>query len=513
MQFFDYDNDLVTFNTLMEDIEDPTPLVEDDDDEVVIRLEADETTEQTPEPAPAAPPKKGRTAKKTAEAGGDTNQFSGAMVANAVSNAVINNADIRTKVFTSAYWHTNAEPFEFAEIDGRKIINDPSLNAIIEERDDGTVAVNFSRLVYKKTPASFINYLQGVEDWSDLPHKQISPFAKALNAAVTSFLTVVKKYFKDKNTAANTFDKPAKEEPKKDEVQKNPPTEEEQKQQDEVQKAPPAEEEKNEQQPNQEQNGQQQQQQQQEQPQQQPQNQNQNQQQQEPQKQQQQEPQKEQQPQDEDADTPDDNGEVDQRQLYSSILKDFRDNYQQELEADCDDNKGNIDDDGRQAIADQYYEALMEPYNDKADDDTKTRVMKVVKHTVVKNTTDPNAANKDTNTTDNPDDDNMDWSGDTDKKKDNGDDDLDDDDDDEKKEKTPTKDPAKDKGYGNWFKNTMQNWGDEGVTNKTLYQHPVLKGPSAAKEASRQAREAKDAELKKKYPNMGQFRRNMNNWK
>lgn len=466
MQFFDYDNDLVAFNTLMEDIEDPTPLVEDDD-EVVIRLEADGTTEQ--KPAQAAPPKKGRTAKKTAEAGGDTNQFSGAMVANAVSNAVINNAEIRTKVFTSAYWHTNAEPFEFADIDGRKIINDPSLNAIIEERDDGTVAVNFSRLVYKKTPASFINYLQGVEDWSDLPHKQISPFAKALNAAVTSFLTVVKKYFKDKNTAANTFDKPAKEEPKQDEVQKNPPTEEE----------------KNEPPKNQEQ--------------------------QKPQKQQQQEPQKEQPTQDEEADTPDDNGEVDQRQLYSSILKDFRDNYQQELEADCADNKGNIDDDGRQAIADQYYEALMEPYDDKADDDTKARVMKVVKHTVVKNTTDPNAANNDPNAADNPDDDNMDWSGDN-GKKDNGDDDLDDDDD-EKKEKTSTKAPSKDKGYGNWFKNTMQNWGDEGVVNKKLYQHPVLKGPSAAKEASRQAREAKDAELKKKYPNMGQFRRNMNNLK
>jgi hypothetical protein len=445
MQFFDYDNDLVAFNTLMEDIEDPTPLVEDDD-EVVIRLEADE--------------------------GGDANQFSGAMVANAVSNAVINNAEIRTKVFMSAYWHTNAEPFEFADIDGRKIINDPSLNAIIEERDDGTVAVNFSRLVYKKTPASFINYLQGVEDWSDLPHKQISPFAKALNAAVTSFLTVVKKYFKDKNTAANTFDKPEKEEPK----------------QDEHQKAPPTEEEKNEQPQNQEQ--------------------------QEPQKQQQQEPQKEPPPQDEEANTPDDNGEVDQRQLYSSILKDFRDNYQQELEADCADNKDNIDNEGRQAIADQYYDALMEPYNDKADDDTKARVMKVVKHTVVKNTTDPNAANNNANTSDNPDDDNMDWSGDT-GNKDDGDDDLDDDDDDddEKKKKTSTKAPAKDKGYGNWFKNTMQNWGDEGVVNKKLYQHPVLKGPSAAKEASRQAREAKDAELKKKYPNMGQFRRNMNNWK
>ena len=445
MQFFDYDNDLVAFNTLMEDIEDPTPLVEDDD-EVVIRLEADE--------------------------GGDANQFSGAMVANAVSNAVINNAEIRTKVFMSAYWHTNAEPFEFADIDGRKIINDPSLNAIIEERDDGTVAVNFSRLVYKKTPASFINYLQGVEDWSDLPHKQISPFAKALNAAVTSFLTVVKKYFKDKNTAANTFDKPEKEEPK----------------QDEHQKAPPTEEEKNEQPQNQEQ--------------------------QEPQKQQQQEPQKEPPPQDEEANTPDDNGEVDQRQLYSSILKDFRDNYQQELEADCADNKDNIDDEGRQAIADQYYDALMEPYNDKADDDTKARVMKVVKHTVVKNTTDPNAANNNANTSDNPDDDNMDWSGDT-GNKDDGDDDLDDDDEDdgEKKKKTSTKAPAKDKGYGNWFKNTMQNWGDEGVVNKKLYQHPVLKGPSAAKEASRQAREAKDAELKKKYPNMGQFRRNMNNWK
>ena len=479
MQFFDYDNDLDAFNTLMEDIEDPTPLVEDDD-EVVIRLEAEETTEQKP----VAPPTKGRTAKKTAEAGGDTNQFSGAMVANAVSNAVINNAEIRTKVFTSAYWHTNAEPFEFADIDGRKIINDPSLNAIIEERDDGTVAVNFSRLVYKKTPASFINYLQGVEDWSDLPHKQISPFAKALNAAVTSFLTVVKKYFKDKNTAANTFDKPAKEEPK----------------QDEVQKAPPAEEEKNEQQPNQEQKQQQQQQQE-----------PQKQQQQEPQKQQQQEPQKEQPKQDEEADTPNDNGEVDQRQLYSSILKDFRDNYEQELEADCAENKGNIDDDGRQAIADQYYEALMEPYNDKADDDTKKRVMKIVKHSVVKNTTDPNATNKDTDNNDNPDGDDMNWGDDT-GKKDEGDDDLDDDGD-EKKEKTPTKAPAKDKGYGNWFKNTMQNWGDEGVVNKKLYQHPVLKGPSAAKEASRQAREAKDAELKKKYPNMGQFRRNMNNWK
>jgi hypothetical protein len=86
----------------------------------------------------------------------------------------------------------------------------------------------------------------------------------------------------------------------------------------------------------------------------------------------------------------------DQRAIYQQILKDFRDTYQMQLEADCDAKKheltsnGDDDDDERDpdeedpnaGIRDELitgcYQPLMKPYMDKADDDTQEKVKRVV---------------------------------------------------------------------------------------------------------------------------------------
>ena len=359
MQFFDYDSDLKAFNTLMEDIEDPTPMMEDDD-ERVIRLEA----------------------SSTADNGGSG--LNGDSIAKAIMHAVITNSKIRTKLFNSAYWHTDTSSFDLADVDGCKIINDPSIDSVVKKLDNGDVSVNLSRLVYKNTPDDYIKSLQGVSDWSKESNVQTKQFDDAVKAAVDSLPSIADKHLDSQTNDSTT---------------------------------------------------------------------------------------------EEYADIPDDDtGAVDQRQLYSTILKDFRENYQQELEADCEENKGQIDDEGRQSIRDQYYEPLIEPYLDKADDDTQQRIKKIVNFYVVKYTKDSNSTEP---TQENPEDDNMDWSvkekqpttvDDTDNS--NGD----------------TSKPSKDKGYRNWFNNTMQNWGENGVLNTELHKYPTLKGLDKAKSSSRQRR-------------------------
>lgn len=359
MQFFDYDSDLKDFNTLMEDIEDPTPMMEDDD-ELVIRLEA----------------------SSTADNGGSG--LNGDSIAKAVIHAVNTNPEIRSKLFKSAYWHTDTSSFDLADVDGCKIINDPSINSVVKKLDNGNVAVNLSRLVYKKTPDDYIKSLQGVKDWSQASNVQTKQFDDAVKAAADSLPSIA-----DKQLDSQTNDSTAEEY----------------------------------------------------------------------------------------VDIPDDdNGEVDQRQLYSTILKDFRENYQQELEADCEENKGQIDEEGRQSILDQYYAPLIEPYLDKADDNTQQRIKKIVNFYVVKYTQDSNS--KEPNQ-DNTEYDDMDWS--VKEKPQTTADDTD-------NSNAGNNKPSKDKGYQNWFNNTMQNWGENGVLNTELYKYPTLKGLDKAKSSSKNSR-------------------------
>lgn len=343
MQFFDYDNDLVAFNTLMEDIEDPTPMMEDND-ELVIRLEDG----------------------STADNGGSG--LNGDSIAKAVMHAVNTNSKIRSKLFKSAYWHTDTSSFDLADVDGCKIINDPSIDSVVKKLDNGNVAVNLSRLVYKNTPDDYIKSLQGVSDWSKESNVHTKQFDDAVKSAVDSLPSIA-----DKQLDSHTNDS----------------TDEEY------------------------------------------------------------------------VDIPDDDtGEVDQRQLYSTILKDFRENYQQELEADCEENKGQIDDEGRQSIRDQYYEPLIEPYLDKADDNTQQRIKKIVNFYVVKYTQDSNSKEPNQETTE----DEMDWS--PKKNSPTTGDDTD-------NSNAGNNKPSKDKGYQNWFNNTLQNWGENGVLNTELYKYPT----------------------------------------
>lgn len=359
MQFFDYDSDLKDFNTLMEDIEDPTPMMEDND-ELVIRLEA----------------------SITADNGGSG--LNGNSIAKAVMHAVHTNSKIRSKLFNSAYWPTDTSSFDLADVDGVKIINDPSIDYVVKKLDNGNVTVNLSRLVYKNTPEDYITSLKGVSDWSKESNVQTKQFDDAVKAAVDSLSSIA-----DKQLDSQTNDSTAEE----------------------------------------------------------------------------------------DVNIPDDDtSEVDQRQLYSTILKDFRENYQQELEADCEENKGQIDDEGRQSIRDQYYEPLIEPYLDKADDNTQQRIKKIVNFYVVKYTQDSNS--KEPNQ-ENTEDDDMDWSV-KEKPQTTADD--------TNNSNSGKSKPSKDKGYKNWFNNTMQNWGENGVINNELYKYPTLKGLDKAKSSSKNSR-------------------------
>ncbi len=400
MQFFDYDNDLQTFNTLMEDVKDIELIP--DDIERVIHLEA------------------------ATDSGG----IDAAKIIDKITSAILSNADVRTKLFKSSYWKSKEPPFELATLNDIVITNDSDAPKLIEKKDDTHYTVNLSRLIYQKTKPAYFKTLNGMSDWSSEVNKLIGPFGVALNQATSELKKVATKYLKDPNTAGNSFDKKRDAEDE-DKVELDTKTTEKPDNTDDVAV-----------------------------------------------------------PDDNDTDVvvPDDGGDVNQKKLYAKIMKDFRENHLQDIEIECDENKEHFDDAIRQNLLDTHYDELMEPYWNQADDNTHSRVKKAIEFYINKYSR-KSDEKKESNE---PEEDEMDWSG---KKKTNPNETKPWESSDETSDDSTNN---TDKGYGNWFANTMNNWSDEGVINNKLNPIPATKGASAAKQASYAARDKETKRLKEK---------------
>lgn len=404
MQFFDYDNDLDTFNTLMEDIEDSVPLMDIDDDERVIHLEA----------------RKAGTAKKP-KSGAD--KFVGAMVASAIRQAMAD-PEISKHIFNDAYWPKDKKPFVLADKDGRKIINDPLATKIIDKQSDTKIVVNFSFLVNKNTGANFAKEIQAIGSYDKMQQDQFDPYHEAIIKALKKLQTVANAYFKDPESEKNSFDKPKKEQ-KPDELNKSAPDD------------------------------------------------------QQPDQQQQKQDQQQQNPQEDDVPIPEDDGPVDQRAVLKEILEDFRDSYQQPLQAECDEQKDTLDDAGKDALADQVTQSLLKPYEDKADQDTKAKVRQVVAYNIRQYTQNPNGEQKQ------PDEDDMDWSPKDNKNEpENGDNNT-----------TNNKQNEPSKSIGQRFHGIMSGLKNAGVINTELNRYPTFR---RAEEAETKRKQAKESARKKK---------------
>ena len=417
--FFDYDTDLAQFNSLMEEIDDPTPMVVG---EPTIQLESIFPLLEADEPAAE---------QETQSA--DTDKVNGNEVVSLISDALKKKTQ-RSNLFKATYFaNTYGGSFNLIKakegVSRYNVVNDGKATDYFNV-DGDTITVNLSTLIRQSSNNEFVNKIKSITDWKTVSADMFGEFQKAIMDA----LQKLKDKVDSGDTAASDVNKSAGddaqgqgEDPQGEKAQGQDETaqgEEPLKKEDDVIDVPNDE--------------------------------------------------------DEPVDTPSEGG--DQKSVCGQILKDYQENYQKFLEADCDEAKESIDDEGRKDIADQYYSELMEPYGDEADDTTKNRVYKVIYMDVKKFTTDHNEQKAENG---NPDKDEMDWIPDKPKKTDDGTDDG--------KDKKNQNDPNK--GYGNWLKNTLKNWSDQGVINTKLHPNPLLSG---LKNAKQNIQEKKNKKKKKK---------------
>lgn len=397
--FFDYDTDLDQFNSLMEDIDDPTPMVVGEPtiqlESIFPLLEADEQEDQS----------------------ADTDKVNGNEVVGLISDALKKKTQ-RSNLFKATYFaNTYGGSFNLVKakegVSRYNVVNDGKATDYFKV-DGDTITVNLSTLTRQSSSNEFVNKIKSITDWKTVSADMFGEFQKAIMDALQKLSSKID----SGDTAASDVNKSAGEEAQgQDEKAQN---EEPLKQEDDLVDVPNDD--------------------------------------------------------DEPVDVPSDGG--DQKSVCGQILKDYQQNYQKFLEADCDEAKESIDDEGRKDIADQYYSELMEPYGDEADNTTKNRVYKVIYMDVKKFTTDPNEQKTENG---NPDKDEMDWTPEPKKKTEDGTEDG--------KDKKNQNDPNK--GYGNWLKNTLKNWSDEGVINTKLHPNPLLSGLKNAKQNSQAKKKKK----------------------
>ena len=413
--FFDYDTDLAQFNSLMEEIDDPTPMVVG---EPTIQLESIFPLLEADAPA-----------TEQEDQSADTDKVDGNEVVSLISGA-LKKITQRSNLFKATYFpNTYGDSFNLVKakegVSRYNVVNDGKTTDYFKV-DGDTITVNLSTLIRQSSSNEFVNKIKSITDWKPVSADMFGEFQKAIMDA----LQKLKDKVNSGDTAASDVNKSAGDEAQGEEVQgqSNDAQGQDEKAQDEE---PLKREDDLIEVPNDE---------------------------------------------DEPVDVPSDG---DQKSVCRQILKDYQENYQKFLEADCDEAKENIDDEGRKDIADQYYRELMEPYGDEADDTTKNRVYKVVYMDVKKFTTDPNEQKTENG---NPDKDEMDWTPEPKKKT------PDDGSDGSKKKKDPN-DPNK--GYGNWLKNTLKNWSDEGVINTKLHPNPLVSRLKNAKQNSKDKKNKK----------------------
>ena len=305
--FFDYDTDLAQFNSLMEDIDDPTPMVVG---EPTIQLESIFPLLEADDPA-----------AEQEDQSADTSKVNGNEVVSLISDALKKKTQ-RSNLFKATYFaNTYGDSFNLVKakegVSRYNVVNDGKATDYFKV-DGDTITVNLSTLIRQNSSNEFVNKIKSITDWKTVSADMFGEFQKAIMDA----LQKLKDKVDSGDTAASDVNKSAGDEAQGEETQgqgEEAQSEEPLKREDDLIEVPNDE--------------------------------------------------------DEPVDVPSDG---DQKSVCGQILKDYQENYQKFLEADCDEAKESIDDEGRKDIADQYYRELMEPYGDEADDITKNRVYKVI---------------------------------------------------------------------------------------------------------------------------------------
>lgn len=421
--FFDYDQDLATFDSLMTEIDGDTNLLEAEDE-----VPENDNAEEPADEVNAEDTDDGN------DSGDDQERVvKGSLITSAIKTAIdpgvagLKTANTRrNQLFRNAY-QSNTRQFTIATADNIAIKDNRKAKSYYTQKDENTIIVNLSGLIRLYTPKTFDKAIQAVGDWKKLTKDTIlAPFQEAINKALKKLEKIIDSGIFDVDAPENQkgYKKPKPGQSEEDKNKQSPPPDED----DNVE--PPTDELENVEPP----------------------------------------------------------ADEDQRAIYQQILKDFRETYQMQLEADCDTRKaeiaggGNESDDPdeqseatnvRDELVNGCYEPLMKPYADTADDDTKTKVKRVVTFYVNK------------------------YLGDTDKEKKPDAEGQGDGQGESQGEgrKSETESGPKKPG-GSWYANTMSDMKSKDYHNHQLYVNPKLQGHSTAYEKYKQYLEQKKANKK-----------------
>jgi hypothetical protein len=411
MQFFDYDADLSLFNSLMEETEAPA------------NTEAGEPAQGNDT---AKTPKQRGSKKSTGKS-----KFTGSTIVKAISDA-LTNKDLNYKLFYETYYPKEPEskPFVLCKAGGFTIKNDPHLGDYVQKTDDTHITVNLSAAINAKSRSKVAKDLEHMQDKRAYADREDSLYQLAKIQVLDSFATLINHVLKDPEYEKNKILDPEE----KKELQKK------------------AREEKNAQKAQAEQNPQEEQQ---------PQEQQKS-----PEEQQPQEEQKpqEQQPQN-DPNTPSDD---DPKEQFKKIRANYNENYKNDLKYYCEKNADDLDDEGKSALADQYYDKAMEDFQEVQDPEVQQKVQDMIQSDI-ELYSQPNKKNDSDsdNDKDNPND--FNWGQDDKDKKDG---ESEDDGDSDDTDNSGTSPANNNKGFFNWINNTMNNWEQNGVTNKAANPRP-----------------------------------------
>ena len=357
MIYFDYQDDLETFNSLMESI-DPVVLLENE------TLEGDNPKSAGDEAKPAgdSPSDSGESqpdgdeAKPAEDSSSDSGEppaeettkaekvkkkqmkETGSLVSSAMQHAIMGKTEdsdnIRKLLFQAAYQTTGNKPSAFAipNDKGMTIINDPGATDFFKQGKK-KIVVNFSALIYQCTTKTYLKHLCVATDWDEEIGSTTNGFHKAIIKALEKLAGIIS------SGIYGIDEQPSKEKKKNDKNEQDNPN-------DEVNKQEPANDE---------------------------------------------EPKKDDAKTDKSTDepTPDTPEETDQRELFKKIVQEFKETQFDLMTAECDkvqEQTNNLDEinDAINDITDKYYQDLIEPYQDVADDNTKEKVRTIVEYNVKK---------------------------------------------------------------------------------------------------------------------------------
>ena len=409
MSYVDYRSDLDIFNSLMESV-DPVVLLEN---EAELKPNDADGTDKDPEK------EKGNTKGKEKDGG--------ALITAAIRKALVqaDDKDVpvrRELLFQCTYLPDDKKPAgqfylvgteEKESDDGLKIKNDHTAENLYQVKDDGTIVVNFSALVYRCSTSTYRKTtLKRVRNWkaeaNDTDKK--CGFQAAILKALDELAYIIT------NDMHGIGDLDKYEAEKKEERTKK--REEKQKKQQTDDKHGQGVPEDNGSGDNNGQNG---------------------------------NPPEDNGSRDKSGDDiPDVPEDIDQRKLYREIIQEYRDTQQELIASDCVQRKKDIGDDPDERkdaiddITDKYYTSIIEPYDDKADDDTKAKIRQVIQYNVTQQFGEPTDEGN----------------GNGGERKNGGNGGSGNNGDDKDKEPTEPKDPNKKEEDGKtWWDNTKTAWG------------------------------------------------------